>query len=256
MSAPLPHARGRLFAGTNVSLADALRLARRQRTRIRSIMCVDPAFRARGNDWEISKRAGAAEKPSRFRQLDERRKRALTRNAGASDSRLRGGCGREMRAGMTGGKAMRHMNSVRVPATVIFSALLVIIMVSASRTTYKFTTEREASALGPCTAAGHGARSGSGARLSVAAGAARLLAEAAAQGPRLAGRPGQRRGCRCAGRKRSAAGRHDGTRAARRRSRWTERRVARLLLFDVRMTARHQAAQLVRLVVGIRRRCG
>jgi hypothetical protein len=46
---------------------------------------------------------------------------------------------------------MRHMNSVRVPATVIFSALLVIIMVSASRTTYKLTTDREASALGPCT---------------------------------------------------------------------------------------------------------
>jgi hypothetical protein len=46
---------------------------------------------------------------------------------------------------------MQHMNSMRVPATVIFSALLVIIMVSASRTTYKFTTEREASALGPCT---------------------------------------------------------------------------------------------------------
>jgi len=50
------------------------------------------------------------------------------------------------------GKAMQHMNSVRVPATVIFSALLVVIMISASRTTYKFTTEREASALGPsCT---------------------------------------------------------------------------------------------------------
>lgn len=46
---------------------------------------------------------------------------------------------------------MQHMNSMRVPAAVIFSALLVVIMISASRTTYKFTTEREASALGPCT---------------------------------------------------------------------------------------------------------
>jgi hypothetical protein len=37
---------------------------------------------------------------------------------------------------------MRHMNSVKVPATVIFSALLVIIMVSASRTNYTFATAR------------------------------------------------------------------------------------------------------------------
>jgi hypothetical protein len=53
--------RGRLFAGTNVSLADALRAAA---TRIRRIalhaaiivVWTETRFLARGNDWEISKR--------------------------------------------------------------------------------------------------------------------------------------------------------------------------------------------------------
>ena len=33
---------------------------------------------------------------------------------------------------------MSHMNSVRVPATMIFTALMVLILLSSSRTTYTF----------------------------------------------------------------------------------------------------------------------
>ena len=45
-----------------------------------------------------------------------------------------------------------HMNSVQVPATVIFTALLAIIMVSASRTTYTLAPAKERTALAACAA--------------------------------------------------------------------------------------------------------
>jgi hypothetical protein len=45
---------------------------------------------------------------------------------------------------------MQHMNSVRVPATIIFTALLVIILVSSSRTTYTLAPSRERTALAAC----------------------------------------------------------------------------------------------------------
>jgi hypothetical protein len=48
------------------------------------------------------------------------------------------------------GKAMQHMNSVRVPATIIFTALLVIILVSSSHTTYTLAPARERTALAAC----------------------------------------------------------------------------------------------------------
>lgn len=38
---------------------------------------------------------------------------------------------------------MHHLNSARVPATVIFTALLVVILVSSSRTSYKRPHGRE-----------------------------------------------------------------------------------------------------------------
>ena len=45
---------------------------------------------------------------------------------------------------------MQHMNSVRVPATVIFTALLIIIMVSSSRTTYTLAPAPERTAVAAC----------------------------------------------------------------------------------------------------------
>lgn len=45
---------------------------------------------------------------------------------------------------------MQHMNSVRVPATIIFTALLIIIMVSSSRTTYTLTPAPERTAAAAC----------------------------------------------------------------------------------------------------------
>ena len=47
---------------------------------------------------------------------------------------------------------MQHMNSVQVPAKVIFSALLVIILFSASRTTYTLSPAKERTALAACGA--------------------------------------------------------------------------------------------------------
>lgn len=47
---------------------------------------------------------------------------------------------------------MQHMNSVQVPATAIFSALLVIILFSASRTTYTLSPAKERTALAACGA--------------------------------------------------------------------------------------------------------
>jgi hypothetical protein len=45
---------------------------------------------------------------------------------------------------------MQHMNSVRVPATIIFTALLVIILVSSSRTTYTLAPAGERATLAAC----------------------------------------------------------------------------------------------------------
>ena len=41
------------------------------------------------------------------------------------------------------GKAMSDMNSGRVPATIVFSALLVVILVSSSRTTYTLAPAKD-----------------------------------------------------------------------------------------------------------------
>jgi hypothetical protein len=48
------------------------------------------------------------------------------------------------------GKAMQHMNSVRVLATIIFTALLVIILVSSSRTTYTLAPPKQQTLLAAC----------------------------------------------------------------------------------------------------------
>lgn len=50
------------------------------------------------------------------------------------------------------GKAMQHMHSVRGPATVIFTALLIIILASASRTTYTLAPAKrpEGAAVASC----------------------------------------------------------------------------------------------------------
>ena len=45
---------------------------------------------------------------------------------------------------------MQHMNSGQVPATVIFTALLVIILLGASRTTYTLSPAKERTALAAC----------------------------------------------------------------------------------------------------------
>lgn len=45
---------------------------------------------------------------------------------------------------------MQHMNSGQVPATVIFTALLVIILLGASRTTHTLSPAKERTALAAC----------------------------------------------------------------------------------------------------------
>ena len=50
------------------------------------------------------------------------------------------------------GKAMQHMNSVRVPATIIFTTLLVIILVSSSRSTYMLAPAKQQTLLAACAA--------------------------------------------------------------------------------------------------------
>lgn len=45
---------------------------------------------------------------------------------------------------------MRHMNSVRLPATIIFTALLIVIMVSSSRTTYTLSPAPDVTAIAAC----------------------------------------------------------------------------------------------------------
>lgn len=50
---------------------------------------------------------------------------------------------------------MSHMTSVRVPATMIFTALMIIILVSSSRTTYRFgPLPKETSRVAVCPAQG------------------------------------------------------------------------------------------------------